>query len=92
MCTQDHEYQDNSHDVRSSVIISQLPTQMGKMEKKSMASVVDLSFIGLPSARTDLVTSSRQFQEKGLNFSTALSIAAETSAQVNCCVYSSIVK
>ena len=44
-----------------------------------MASKIDWSYIALPSNRTDLVTSTRQFQEKGLNFLTALSTAAKIS-------------
>ena len=47
--------------------------------KKRMASEIDLSYIALPSTRTDLVTSTKQFQEKGFDFVTALSSAAETS-------------
>ena len=44
-----------------------------------MASEIDWSYIALPSTRTDLVTSTRQFQEKGFDFVTALSSAAEIS-------------
>ena len=42
-----------------------------------MASAIDWSYIALPSTRTDLVMSARQFQEKGFDFVTALSSAAE---------------
>ena len=44
-----------------------------------MASEIDWSHIALPSIRTDLVTSTRQFQEKGFDFVAALSSAAEIS-------------
>ena len=44
-----------------------------------MASEIDWSYIDLPSTTTDLVTSARQFQEKGLDFVTALSSAAQIS-------------
>ena len=35
--------------------------------KKRMASEIDWSYIALPSTRSDLVTSTRQFQEKGFD-------------------------
>ena len=44
--------------------------------KKFIASTVDWSSISLPSARTDLETSTKQFQEKDMNFLTALYTAA----------------
>ena len=44
-----------------------------------MALEIDWSYIALLSTRTDLVTSTRQFKEKGFNFVTALSLAAEIS-------------
>ena len=47
--------------------------------KKRMASEIDWSYIALPSTRNDLVTSTRQFQEKGSNVVTALSSAAQIS-------------
>ena len=47
--------------------------------KKRMASEVVWSYIALPSIRNDLVTSIRQFQEKGFDFVTALSSAAKIS-------------
>ena len=47
--------------------------------KKRMASEVDWTHIAFPSTRTDLVTSTRQFQEKGFDFITALSSAAQIS-------------
>ena len=47
--------------------------------KKRMASEIDWSYIALPSTRTDLVTSTRQFQEKGFDFVAALSSAAKIS-------------
>ena len=47
--------------------------------KKHMASEIDLSYIALTSTRNDLVTSTRQLQENGFNFHTALSTAAEIS-------------
>ena len=47
--------------------------------KKRMASEIDWSYIALQNTRTDLVTSTRQFQEKGFDFVAALSSAAEIS-------------
>ena len=47
--------------------------------KKCMASEIDWSYITLPSTRTDLVTSIRQFPKKGFNFLIALSTAAKIS-------------
>ena len=47
--------------------------------KKRMASEIDWSYIALPSTRNDLMTSTRQFQEKGFNFVTALSSVAKIS-------------
>ena len=47
--------------------------------KKRMASKIDWSYIALPSTRTDLVTSIRQFQGKGFDFVTARSSSAEIS-------------
>ena len=47
--------------------------------KKHMASEIDWLYIALPSTRTDLVTSTRQFQEKGFDFVAALSSAAQIS-------------
>ena len=47
--------------------------------KKRMASEIDWSYIALPSTRTDLVMSTRQFQEKGFDFIAALSSTAEIS-------------
>ena len=47
--------------------------------KKRMASEINWSYIVLPSSRTDLVTSTRQFQEKGIDFFTSLSSAAQIS-------------
>ena len=47
--------------------------------KKRMASEINWSYIALPSTRTDFVTSTRQFQEKGFHFVTALSSASEIS-------------
>ena len=44
-----------------------------------MVSKIDWSCIALPSTRTDLVTSTRQFQEKGLDLVTALYSAAKIS-------------
>ena len=44
-----------------------------------MALEIDWSYIALPNTRTDLVTSTRQFREKGFDFVTALSSAAEIS-------------
>ena len=41
--------------------------------------LVNWSYIALPSIRTDLVTSTRQFQEKGFHFVTALSSVAQIS-------------
>ena len=48
--------------------------------KKRMASEIDWSYIALQSTRTDLVTSTRQFQEKGFDFVAALSSAAQISS------------
>ena len=48
-------------------------------KKKRMASKIDWSYIALPRTRTDLVTSTRQFQEKGFDFVAALFSAAEIS-------------
>ena len=48
-------------------------------EKKRMASEIDWSYIALPSTRTDLLTSTRQFKEKGFDFVAALSSAAQIS-------------
>ena len=47
--------------------------------KKRMALVIDWSDIALPSTRSDHVTSTRQFQEKGFDFATALSSTAQIS-------------
>ena len=47
--------------------------------KKRMTSEIVWSYIALPSTRTDLATSTRQFQEKGFNFLTVLSTAAQIS-------------
>ena len=47
--------------------------------KKRIASEIDWSYIALPSTRTDLVMSTRLFQEKGFDFATALSSAADIS-------------
>ena len=47
--------------------------------QKRMASEIEWSYVALPFTRTDLVTSTRQFQEKGFNILTSLSIAAEIS-------------
>ena len=75
ICAQGHEYKNNGLDIRSSVIINlRWPSS-----KKRMASKIDWSYIALPSTRTDLVTSTRQFQEKGFDFVTALSSAAQIS-------------
>ena len=47
--------------------------------KKRMASEIDWSYISLPSIRTDFVTSTTQFKEKGFDFAIALSSAAQIS-------------
>ena len=76
MCTQGHEYRNSGLDVKSSTIINRLPTPMANKEE-NMASSIDRSSIGLPSMRNDLMTSTRQFQEKGFNFIAALSTDAD---------------
>ena len=47
--------------------------------KKRMALKINWSYIALPSTTFDLVTSTRQFQEKGFDIVTALSSAVEIS-------------
>ena len=44
-----------------------------------MASDIDWSYIALPSSRTDLLTSTRQFHDWGIGFITAPSSAAQIS-------------
>ena len=44
-----------------------------------MASKINWAYIALPSTRTDLVMSTRQFQEKSFDFVTALSFSAKIS-------------
>ena len=48
-------------------------------KKKRMTSEMDWSYVALPSTRTDIVTSTRQFQEKCFDLVTALSSAAVNS-------------
>ena len=71
MCTQGHEYKINDLDVRPSANIIRLPSPVAIKE--------ETYGIGnrLVTTRTDLLTSTRQFQKKDFDFVAALSSAAE---------------
>ena len=52
--------------------------------KQRMVSAIDCSSIALPSRRTDLVMSTRQFKEKGFNSLTAVYRCRDLIVQINC--------
>ena len=61
-CAQGHEYENNGLDVDHRLLPIYYRLRW-TTRKKRMAPACDWSYIALSSARTDLVTSTRQFQE-----------------------------